>query len=158
MAFNPLFSPKVIQLSLLGFLFDDTVFYAMTSLQKFAPPRRLSPRSEPHGADMLRAPHGTPDLPASVKAWRRQTGLADLAQASACTLSREDADPPSNARPVSPKAGELPPPRADAASAARRITPKCLGGCGRAPDRALTLWEKRLLIKHIRWQQTQLIT
>ena len=103
MAFNPLFSPKVIQLSLLGFLFDDTVFYAMTSLQKFAPLRRLSPRSEPHGADMLRAPRGTPDLPASVKAWRRQTGLADLAQASAWTLSREDADVPSNARRVSPK-------------------------------------------------------
>jgi len=36
-------------------------------------------------------------------AWRRQTGLADLAQASAWTKSREDADPPSNTRPVPPK-------------------------------------------------------
>jgi len=158
MAFNPLFSPKVIQLSLLGFLFDDTVFYAMTSLQKFAPLRRLSPRSEPHGADMLRAPRGTPDLPASVNGLAPANGFGRPGSSIRLDEKPGGCRPALEHPPRPAEAGELPPPRADAASAARRITPKCLGGCGRAPDRALTLWEKRLLIKHIRWQQTQLIT
>jgi hypothetical protein len=158
MAFNPLFSPKVIQLSLLGFLFDDTVFYAMTSLQKFAPLRRLSPRSEPHGADMLRAPRGTPDLPAGVNGLAPANGFGRSGSSVRLDVKPGGCRPALKTRPVSPKL-------ANCHSAPRGRCQRCpaehaemFGGCGRAPDRALTLWEKRLLIKHIRWQQTQLIT
>src|SRR3954469_344590 len=103
MAFNPLFSPKIIQLSLLGFLFDDTVFYAMTSLQKFAPLRRLSPRSEPHGADMLRAPRGTPDLPASVNGLAPAIGFGRPGSSVRLDVKPGRCRPALKRRPVSPK-------------------------------------------------------
>jgi hypothetical protein len=121
-------------LSLRGFLFDDTVFSAMTSLQKFVASRRLSPRSELRGADMLWALRGEPDWAGGANGVAPVTGFGkpDLLASLAVKLEgRSDA----RSRPSRLYPAWLKPARCHGCELPARpvqITPKCLAGCFRA--------------------------